>query len=136
MVTEQTRPRVYDSSPVGHDVWDQGDGMCHYPECGRRLAVYGGRVQHVRGSGGRSRSGEPRTPPMPAKEARRLVRSLSAEVERLSQENEALRLAAQPWVAVHAKLDALLKRPTGIPVVTHRRIADGGVGGRRERRSA
>jgi len=47
-----------------------------------------------------------------------------------------LRAAAQPWVSVHAKLDALLKRPTGIPVVTHRRIADGGVGGRRERRSA
>ena len=41
---------------------------------------------------------------------------------------------AHPWVSIHAKLDALMARPSGAPVVTHRRIRDGGVGGKRERR--
>lgn len=123
-----------DGRPVGHPVWDQGDGICHYPDCGRRLGVYGGRVQHVRGSGGRPRGDEPRQRPMAADVARALVRDLTAEVERLREENDALREAAHPWVAVHAKLDALLKRPAGVTPITHRRIKDGGVGGKRERR--
>ncbi len=62
------------------------------------------------------------------------VERLRARVEELETENEALRLAAHPWVAVHAKLDALLKRPVGVTAVTHRRIADGGIGGKRERK--
>jgi hypothetical protein len=45
-----------------------------------------------------------------------------------------LELLAHPWIAVHAKLDRILARPAGAPVVTHRRQADGGAGGKRERR--
>jgi len=45
-----------------------------------------------------------------------------------------LELLAHPWVAVHEKLDRILARPAGIPAPTHRRIKDGGVGGKRERR--
>lgn len=65
------------------------------------------------------------------------------EAERLDREQELLRLTgriadltelAHPWVAVHQKLDKLLARPAGVAVVTHRRQADGGVGGKRERR--
>lgn len=132
-----------DARPVGHPVWDQGDGICHYPDCGRRLSVYGGQVQHIRGSGGRPRGSGPREKPMPADEARLRVRTLTAELEQQRAVNEALlariaelEIAAHPWVAVHAKLDALLARPSGATVITHRRQADGGVGGRKERRAA
>lgn len=43
---------------------------------------------------------------------------------------------AHPWTAIHAKLDALLARKPSPAVVTHRRIKDGGVGGKRERKAA
>lgn len=46
----------------------------------------------------------------------------------------ALEEQARPWAAIHAKLDQLLKRPAGPIVPTHRRLSDGGVGGKRERR--
>lgn len=45
-----------------------------------------------------------------------------------------LELLAHPWAAIHAKLDQLLARPIGPAMPTHRRIADGGVGGKRERK--
>ena len=59
-----------------------------------------------------------------------LVKQLDAARETIAD----LQQQAHPWVAVHAKLDRLLARPTAIPDVTHRRIADGGIGGRQERR--
>lgn len=79
-------------------------------------------------------------------DARELVETRASNA-RLSEENARLRLTierlearivdleamAHPWVGVHAKLDALLARP-GPVAVTHRRQADGGVGGKRERR--
>lgn len=68
------------------------------------------------------------------------LRVALARIEQLEADNErqAARIAdlealARPWVDVHRKLDALLARPSGPAVVTHRRIADGGVGGKRER---
>lgn len=67
-------------------------------------------------------------------DARAEIEALRARVEKLEAENARLREAAHPWVAVHAKLDALLNRPQAVPVVTHRRVADGGVGGKRERK--
>ena len=54
------------------------------------------------------------------------LRDLIADLER----------QAHPWVEVHRKLDALLKRPAGVTTITHRRVADGGVGGKRERKGA
>lgn len=135
---------------VGHPAEDDGTGRCIYPGCGRRTGVYDGIVQHRRGSGGAR--GVRRTPLMPAHVARRLLAEMTAErdalraqleAERLDREQELVRLTkriadlaeqAHPWVAVHAKLDALLKRPAGITPITHRRVKDGGVGGKRERR--
>lgn len=61
----------------------------------------------------------------------RLERENAALLERIA----ALTIEAHPWTAVHAKLDALLKRPAGVTPITHRRIADGGTGGKKERRS-
>jgi hypothetical protein len=69
------------------------------------------------------------------------LRSARIEAERLRErvrlleaENARLRELAHPWVAVHAKLDAILARPSAV-AVTHRRIADGGQGGRAERKA-
>lgn len=65
------------------------------------------------------------------------------DAERADREQELVRLTrriadlaeqAHPFVALHAKLDALLARPAGVTPITHRRIKDGGVGGKRERR--
>lgn len=67
------------------------------------------------------------------------------DAEREDRERELLRLTqriadlaeqAHPWVEVHAKLDRLLARPAVVAAPTHRRIKDGGVGGKRERRMA
>lgn len=70
------------------------------------------------------------------------LRDATAALERALVENRRLRervaeLDAEVarWDRLEGKLDALLARPAAIPV-THRRIADGGVGGRRERRDA
>ena len=59
-----------------------------------------------------------------------------AEVQRLTERIAALALAAGPWTEVHRKLDAILARPTVMAAPTHRRQADGGIGGKRERRRA
>lgn len=137
---------------VGHPAEDDGTGRCGYPGCGRRTGVYGGIVQHRRGSGGAR--GLPRRPQMPGHVARRLLAEMTAErdavlatlaAERDVHADELLRLherigileqQAHPWVAVHAKLDALLKRPAGVTPITHRRVKDGGIGGKRERKGA
>jgi hypothetical protein len=62
------------------------------------------------------------------------LRSLREQLDAAREENARLAALAHPWVAVHAKLDALLARPVGSVAPTHRRIADGGVGGKRERK--
>lgn len=74
-------------------------------------------------------------------EANRRIAQLEAERDTLVQQLDAaretiadLQQQAHPWVAIHAKLDALLKRPAGVTPITHRRKADGGVGGKRERK--
>lgn len=56
------------------------------------------------------------------------------EIVRLTQRMADLAEQAQPWAAVHQKLDRILARPVGAIVPTHRRRADGGVGGKREAR--
>ena len=56
----------------------------------------------------------------------RLLRERLAEVEDIRSS----------FAALHRKLDALLARQAPTPLVTHRRLADGGVGGRRESRRA
>lgn len=108
---------------VGHPVWPTEDGTCGYPDCGRRTASYGGRLQHLRGSGGRG--GRVRADLMPAHEARRRVALLEAEVARLEAEVRRLEALDRPWVGLHAKLDRLLARAVAAPA-THRRHSDGG----------
>lgn len=68
-----------------------------------------------------------------ALEAERLDRD--AEVQRLTERIAVLTLAAGPWTEVHRKLDLLIARPTVIAPPTHRRQADGGIGGKRERKA-
>lgn len=76
-------------------------------------------------------------------EVERLTRELEAERSTFDQERErltetiaALTEQAHPWVAVHAKLERIERAVTRTPVpVTHRRQADGGVGGRAERKA-
>lgn len=70
------------------------------------------------------------------------LRDAQAALERALVENRKLRervddLAEKVdrWDRLEAKLDALLARPLAIGSVTHRRIKDGGVGGREELRS-
>jgi tryptophan 2,3-dioxygenase len=80
-------------------------------------------------------------------DARELVETRASNA-RLSEENARLRLTierlearivdleamAHPWVGVHARLERI-ERAVSVPrVVTHRRQADGGVGGKRERK--
>lgn len=74
-------------------------------------------------------------------DAHRRITQLEAERDSLAQQLDAaretiatLQLQAHPWVAVHQKLDALLKRPAGVTAITHRRVKDGGIGGKRERK--
>ena len=67
-------------------------------------------------------------------EVERLTGELEAERstfdqdrERLTETIAALTEQAHPWVAVHAKLDAILARPTGVAFAPdHRRVSDGG----------
>ena len=141
---------MYANGVVGHPVEPDGFGMCAYPDCGRRTGVYGGILQHRRGSGGlRSGVQAPRTPYHELRRALAVVtrerdearaalvaeqRANEAAVSDLLERIAELTAEAHPWVSVHAKLDAILARPFGAPVVTHRRRADGGVGGKRERR--
>lgn len=47
-----------------------------------------------------------------------------------------LEISAHPWAAVHEKLDRLMARPVVMAAPTHRRQADGGIGGRQERKVA
>jgi hypothetical protein len=47
-----------------------------------------------------------------------------------------LEIAAHPWGAIHEKLDRLMARPVVMAAPTHRRQADGGIGGRQERKAA
>lgn len=73
---------------------------------------------------------------------RQRVRELEAELGQQQAVNSALlqriaelELLAHPWAAVHQKLDVILARSTApaVPaVITHRRRADGGVGGKTE----
>lgn len=136
---------------VGHPVEPDGHGFCAYPDCGRRTGVYGGIVQHRRGSGGlRTGVQAPRTPYQEVRRALAVVTrerdearaALAAARETheaalfdLLERIEELTAQAHPWVSVHAKLDALLKRPAGVTPITHRRIKDGGTGGKFERKA-
>ena len=61
------------------------------------------------------------------------VIDLEREVAALRARLALLESEARPFARLEAKLDALLARPAVTPV-THRRIRDGGVGGRAERR--
>ncbi len=61
-------------------------------------------------------------------------RAHEAAIHGLLERVADLHAQAHPWIAVHAKLDAIMARPFGAPVVTHRRRADGGAGGKREHR--
>lgn len=47
-----------------------------------------------------------------------------------------LQAEAHPWAAIHHKLDLILARPVVMAAPTHRRQADGGIGGRQERKAA
>lgn len=62
--------------------------------------------------------------------------SLREQLEEARTEIALLRLAAHPWVEVHARLERIERAVSRPTVVTHRRLADGGIGGRRERRAA
>lgn len=46
----------------------------------------------------------------------------AALLERVAE----LEIEAAPWAAIHAKLDAIMARPSGIFQPDHRRVADGG----------
>ena len=115
---------------VGHPVWDDGQGNCEYPGCGRRTRVYMGRLNHMRGTGGKGGS---RPPPMAATEARARIHGLTKEVAALRARNAELEAMDRPWVGIHARLDRIerLLTPT---VIDHRRIADGGARVRDQRR--
>ena len=116
---------------VGHPVWDDGKGGCEYPDCGRRTRVYAGRLHHMRGTGGRGGSRPPR---MAATEARARIHGLTTENAALRARNAELEAMDRPWVGLHARLDRIerLLTPTAI---THRRIVDGGTGGKSERKA-
>lgn len=83
----------------------------------------------------------PYTFPRNASRARDLheVRAENARLHRRVAELEArvqeLEGGPNPWLSVHKKLDALLARPAGVTAITHRRIKDGGVGGKQERKA-
>lgn len=59
-----------------------------------------------------------------------------AEAETLRALVADLQALAHPWVAVHARLERIERAVTRPVAITHRRVADGGVGGRKERRAA
>ena len=62
----------------------------------------------------------------------------TAEIHALQERIVALEADARPWVAIHAKLDALAARPSGTVIFqpSHRRVADGGQPVREQRKAA
>lgn len=71
------------------------------------------------------------------------LREAQEALERSLVENRRLRARVADleeqvarWDRLEDKLDALLARPSSPTAITNRRIADGGVGGRKERRAA
>ena len=71
------------------------------------------------------------------REAQEALERALVENRRLRARIDDLEDRVDRWDRLEAKLDALLARPTvGPAVVTHRRVRDGGIGGRKERRAA
>lgn len=62
--------------------------------------------------------------------------ALRGQVDGLRAVNARLAAEARPWAGVHARLERIERAVTRPTVITHRRVADGGMGGRRERRAA
>lgn len=62
------------------------------------------------------------------------VAERDATIERLRDRMADLEAAARPFAELHRKLDVLLARASSPAVVTHRRRADGGTGGKAERK--
>lgn len=58
---------------------------------------------------------------------------LRDHIDRMEERMGILTEQARPWVAVHARLERIEQAVTRPREVTHRRIKDGGVGGKRER---
>lgn len=118
-------------SRVGHQATpDASTGRCAHDGCDRQVRLYGDVWQHVRGFGGRD-APNPRTN-RTTTALRRTLHDAQARIALLEAENARLRRENQPWVGLHARLErierALLFQPT------HRRIKDGGIGGKEERR--
>jgi hypothetical protein len=70
-------------------------------------------------------------------ELARIVAERDATIAFLRERIDDLEDQAREWAKLHRRLDAIEKAVTRHPVpVSHRRLADGGVGGKRERRAA
>lgn len=119
--------------PVNHKaVPDPVTGACAVEGCTRAIRLYPTGWQHLRGFGGLGGLNPRQT--RAHLQLRRDLSDARARIAMLEADNARLRRENQPWVLLHAKLDRVIRnqeRP-----ITHRRQADGGIGGRRERSAA
>lgn len=119
--------------PVDHRaVVDPATGRCAHEGCDRAIRLYPSGWQHLRGFGGQGGLNPRQT--RAHQQIRRDLADAMARIALLEADNARLRRENQPWVGLHAKLDRIIRnqeRP-----VTHRRQADGGIGGRAERDAA
>ena len=66
------------------------------------------------------------------RELERLTAEQAERIEALTENAATMRPIHARLARLEAKLDELLARPLVAPVVSHRRVADGGTGGRQE----
>lgn len=110
---------------------DPATGLCRVPGCERRTRWAGVRWEHSRGFAGKGIT-NPRTRPHHDR-TRSELKVAHDRIRLLEEDNARLRELAHPFVGIHARLDRIERLLRRDPP-THRRIADGGIGGRRERR--